>query len=101
MFKSKEQENELKQLLTTLFQNVADLNNPYKFDIGDKVTAHNTQFNIEYVGDIVSRSYQYHTIITEHGVLPQTRINSFSVYNTRTKTAHNISDEVFTIEHRQ
>jgi hypothetical protein len=101
MFKNKESEQDLRNLLSTLSQDVADLKSPYRFDVGDKVTARNAHHNIEYVGDIVGRSYKYITMNTEYGVIPQTRINTYSVYNTRSKTVHTITDEGFIIEPRQ
>lgn len=102
MFKNKEQQQELKDLLSTLFQDVADLKNPYKFSVGDKVVANSTGTPaIEYVGDIVGRSFRYRTVNSEYGVFPEARINAYSVYNTRSKTVHVITDEAFVIEHRQ
>jgi hypothetical protein len=100
MFKSKEQQQELKDLLTSLFQDVADLKNPYRFDVGDKVIARNEHHSVEYVGDIVGRSYKYMTLNTEYGVLPQSRVNVYNIYNTRSKTVHHITDEAFVIEHK-
>jgi hypothetical protein len=101
MFKNKEQQQELKDLLATLFQDVADLKNPYKFDVGDKViaTCMGTPI-IEYVGDIVGRSYTYRTVNSEYGVFPEVRINAYNVYNTRSKTVHLITDEAFVIQHK-
>jgi hypothetical protein len=107
MFKNYDQKiDQLSIRIDWLEAKVRDLQNPYKFNVGDQVKciskennhARNIYFSepISYNGFIVSMSFNNKYLSSPYGIL--VRVNSYAIFNTKSKTTHHVDDYYFDIE---
>jgi hypothetical protein len=76
---------------------VRDLENPFKFNVGDQVRCQSKENNpVNYNGFIVSMSYNNNFRSSPYGIL--VRVNSYAIFNTKSKTTHHVDDYYFDIE---
>lgn len=90
----------LEAALEYLSERVADLQNPMLYNVGDKVRAEgkNSLSHISYEGDIIDSHFvykKYDTTVPDFSGAQ--RINSYKIYNTRSKTVHEVNDLQFDI----
>lgn len=90
------------EVVEFLLQKIADLENPLLYKVGDKVRAKgkgSLEQLMSYEGDVISASYEYRKADTSIADFYSTvRINKFKIYNTRSKTVHEITDNNFNID---
>lgn len=107
MFKNYDQKiDQLSERIMWLETKVRDLENPFKFKVGDQVRCQSKENNpvrginfseaINYNGFIVSMSYNNKYLSSPYGVL--VRVNSYAIFNTKSKTTHHVDDYYFDIE---
>ena len=90
----------LEAALEYLSERVADLQNPMLYNVGDKVKAEgkSSLYHISYEGDIIDSHFVYKKYDTANPDLSGTeRINYYKIYNTRSKTVHEVNDLQFYI----
>jgi hypothetical protein len=100
---------EIKQLIeriNLLEIKVRNLENPYKFKVGDQVRcmskencqARNINFteSINYNGFVVTLSHNNKYLSSPYGIL--VRVNSYTIFNTKSKTTHVVDDYYFNID---
>jgi len=91
----------LEAALEFLSERIADLQNPMLYNVGDKVRAEgkNSLSHILYEGDIIDSHFVYKKYSTAVADFSGTeRINSYKIYNTRSKTVHEVNDSHFDIQ---
>ena len=99
---NKDKNNNSDQIIHFLQKKIADLENPNMFEVGMKVRAEgkaSINHHIVYEGDVIETSYYYKPEDTcIEGFSNLVRINSYKIYNIRSKTIHDITDLFFNIE---
>lgn len=90
----------LEAAIEFLSERVADLQNPMLYNVGDKVRAEgkNSLNHVSYEGDIIDSHFvykKYDTTVSDFSATE--RINCYKIYNTRSKTVHEVSDLQFDI----
>lgn len=93
--------NNSDQVIEFLQMKIANLENPGRFEVGMKIRAKGKDKlnHIVYEGDVIETSHHYKpedTLI--EGFSNLVRINSYKVYNVKSKTVHDITDLLFDIE---
>lgn len=106
MFNKKQLEervNELEQKLSFMKHEILNLQNPFKFVIGDKVIAeikNNVNllppFPIKYDGTVVGMKFEYRR--KEPYFINEERVNIYTVFNAASKTTHELSEQWYQIE---
>lgn len=106
MFGKKSLEERIEKIeheLNRAHRHIMDLENPYRFEIGDKVMAEIKQgeplpnpFPIKYDGAIVGMKYKYHTLPPYH--IYEARVNYYTIFNSASKTTHELADNWYQIE---
>ena len=98
---NKDKSHNSDQVIEFLQKKIADLETPNRFEVGMKVRAEGKSSinHIVYEGDVIETSYYYKPEDTcIEGFSNLVRINSYKIYNTRSKTIHDITDLFFNIE---
>lgn len=87
--------------LEFLLERIADLQNPLLYKVGDRVRARgkDTLSHMIYEGDVIGVDHTYKKILsTIPDFDPVERINTLKIYNTRSKSIHDITDLHFDIQ---
>ncbi len=87
--------------LEFLSERIADLQNPMLYKVGDRVRARgkDTLSHMIYEGDVIGVDHTYKkTLGTIPDFDPVERINTLKIYNTRSKSIHDITDLHFDIQ---
>ena len=87
--------------LEFLSERIADLQNPALYKVGDRVRARgkDTLSHMIYEGDVIGVDHTYKkTLGTIPDFDPVERINTLKIYNTRSKSIHDITDLHFDIQ---
>ena len=98
---NRDKNNNSDQVIDFLQKKIADLENPNRFEVGMKVRAEGKASinHIVYEGDIIEAWYNYKPESTNiDGFSNIVRINYYKIYNTRSKTVHEVLDMLFNIE---
>ncbi len=93
--------NNSDQVIEFLQKKIANLENPGRFEVGMKIRAKGKDKlnHIVYEGDVIETSFHYKPEDTGiEGFSSLIRINSYKVYNVKSKTVHDITDLLFDIE---
>ena len=87
--------------LEFLSERVADLQNPMLYKVGDKVRARGKDIlsHMIYEGDVIGVDHTYKKTLSKVPDFdPVERINTLKIYNTRSKSIHDITDLHFDIQ---
>lgn len=87
--------------LEFLSERIADLQNPMLYKVGDRVRARGKDAlsHMIYEGDVIGVDHTYKkTLSTIPDFNPVERINTLKIYNTRSKSIHDITDLHFDIQ---
>lgn len=87
--------------LEFLSERIADLQNPMLYKVGDRVRARgkDSLSHMIYEGDVIGVDHTYKkTLSTIPDFNPVERINTLKIYNTRSKSIHDITDLHFDIQ---
>jgi hypothetical protein len=87
--------------LEFLSERIADLQNPMLYKVGDRVRARgkNTLSHMIYEGDVIGVDHTYKKTFSKVPDFdPVERINTLKIYNTRSKSIHDITDLQFDIQ---
>lgn len=95
----------LQRQIENLEKRIRDIENPFKYNVGDKITAiykpkaGNESLEFSYTGVIVERFYKHEGIKWMYGY-PEVmkRVNYYKVYINSSKQTFEINDEYFNIE---
>jgi hypothetical protein len=87
--------------LEFLSERIADLQNPMLYKVGDRVRARgkDTLSHMIYEGDVIGVDHTYKKTLSKVPDFdPVERINTLKIYNTRSKSIHDITDLHFDIQ---
>ena len=102
----KELQQQIDQLLQKMHfiqRDILNLQNPFRFQIGDKVIAETKkgvnllpEFPIKYDGTVVGMKFEYRR--KEPYFIHEERVNIYTVFNAASKTTHELSEQWYQIE---
>lgn len=93
----------LEQKLHFIQRDILNLQNPFRFQIGDKVTAQmitnvklDLSFPVKYDGTVVGMKFEY--VRKALYYINEERVNIYTVFNAASKTTHELSEQWYQIE---